>query len=174
MSVLAFQHAQKSGGANAALPRIGTNKGEGKPVEKSCETNPQVVPSVDGSRRRGERGAMLRGPDRSRIRHSDSRFLRDHLTVESVTKVVSSVLAQFEAKDIVQATGGSIRAAQNVREGLNAMSLTSFLNACRNIPELRAAALQMMGAEAETDPEFVRGLSLLVSNFVRRQHNEDQ
>lgn len=90
------------------------------------------------------------------------------MSVEEVTKTVSGTLANFETKDIVEATGGSIRAAENVKQGLNAMSLTSFINACRAIPELRAVAMQMMGCEAETDPEFMRGLHHLINAYVRR------
>lgn len=90
------------------------------------------------------------------------------MTVEEVTKSVSSTLRPFEAKDLAHATGGSIRAAHNVREGLNAMSLTGFLNACRAIPELRALAMELMGCDGETDPEFVRGLTLLLNAHARR------
>jgi hypothetical protein len=91
------------------------------------------------------------------------------LTVKEVTETVTDTLQSIEAKDIQEATGGSIRAAENVRQGLNSMSLTNFINACRAIPELRAVAMQMMGCEAETDPEFIRGLHHLINAHVRRQ-----
>jgi hypothetical protein len=93
--------------------------------------------------------------------------------VREVTETVSGVLVQFESKVLADATGGSVRAANNVREGLNAMSLTGFLNACRALPELRAAAMELMGCEAETDPEFVRGITLLMNNYVRKRQGDE-
>lgn len=92
----------------------------------------------------------------------------EKLTVKEVTEAVTETLQSIEAKDIQEATGGSIRAAENARQGLNAMSLTNFINACRAIPELRAVAMQMIGAEGNTDPEFHRALHHLVNSYVRR------
>lgn len=92
----------------------------------------------------------------------------EKLTVKEVTETVTETLQTIETKDIQEATGGSIRAAENVRQGLNAMSLTNFINACRAIPELRAVAMQMIGAEGNTDPEFHRALHHLVNSFVRQ------
>src|SRR5688572_15861041 len=76
----------------------------------------------------------------------------EKLTVKEVTEAVTETLKTIEAKDIQEATGGSIRAAENARQGLNAMSLTNFVNACRAIPELRAVAMQLIGAEGNADP----------------------
>lgn len=90
----------------------------------------------------------------------------EKLTVREVTEAVTGALQPIEAKDIQEATGGSIRAAENARQGLNAMSLTNFVNACRAIPELRAVAMQMIGAEGNTDPEFHRALHHLVNSYV--------
>jgi len=90
------------------------------------------------------------------------------LTVDEVTKAVTETLQDIEAKDIQEATGGSIRAAENYRQGLNAMNLTAFVNACRAIPELRAVAMQLIGAEGNADPEFHRALHHLVNSYVRR------
>ncbi|HVZ18050.1 MAG TPA: hypothetical protein VG897_13090 [Terriglobales bacterium] len=97
------------------------------------------------------------------------RFPNDRLDVREITQAVSATLNNVSAKELADATGGSIRAAQNVREGLNAMSLAGFLNACRCIPELRALAMEMMGCEAETDPDFVKGITLLMNSYARKQ-----
>ena len=91
------------------------------------------------------------------------------LTVDEVTSAVTETLQDIEAKDIQEATGGSIRAAENYRQGLNAMNLKAFVNACRAIPELRAVAMQLIGAEGNTDPEFHRALHHLVNSYVRRE-----
>ena len=125
---------------------------------------------VDGDRRIPATARRIVRPERhGNFRWADHRrVVADRVSVEEVTKTVSGTLANFETKDIVEATGGSIRAAENVKQGLNAMSLTSFINACRAIPELRAVAMQMMGCEAETDPEFMRGLHHLINAYVRR------
>jgi hypothetical protein len=96
----------------------------------------------------------------------------ERLDPREVTIAVSETLAPMSAKEIADATGGSVRAAQNVREGLNAMSLTGFLNACRQFPELRALAMEMMGCEAETDPEFVAGITKLMNAYARKASSE--
>lgn len=90
------------------------------------------------------------------------------MTTQEVTEAISDRLRNVPAKQIQDAQGGSIRAAENVKAGLNAMSLTNFINTCRAIPELRALAVEMLGCEAETDPEFVKGLSLLMNSFARK------
>lgn len=79
------------------------------------------------------------------------------LTSGDVISAIAARLRPIPPKAIAGATGSSVRAAENVKAGLNAMSLTNFLNACRAIPELRALAMQLMGCEAETDPEFLKG-----------------
>jgi hypothetical protein len=114
---------------------------------------------------RGVRSGVTRS-----FRRFDRRSLRDArlLTTREVTDAVATRLGAVPTKAIQTATGGSVRAAENVKAGLNAMSLTNFLNACRAIPELRALAMELMGCEGETDPEFVKGLSLLMNSFARR------
>ena len=92
----------------------------------------------------------------------------EKISVKEVTETVTETLKDIPAKDIQEATGGSIRAAENVRQGLNTMSLTNFINACRAIPELRGVAMQMIGAEGNTDPEFHRALHHLINSYVRQ------
>jgi hypothetical protein len=121
----------------------------------------------------------FRGPSRRNLQGQSRRSFQlpmfrqvevglEKLTVKEVTEAVTGTLQAIEAKDIQEATGGSIRAAENARQGLNAMSLTNFVNACRAIPELRAVAMQLIGAEGNTDPEFHRALHHLVNSYVRR------
>jgi hypothetical protein len=122
-----------------------------------------------------EHASFQREPVARKVQRGNSnlrRHLTEKLTNREITLAVTSTLSNTPAKIIADATGGSIRAAQNIREGLNTMSLTGFINACRDIPELRALAMEMMGCEAETDPEFVKGITLLINAYVRR-HTED-
>lgn len=130
-------------------------------MSMSCGTNPQTVLRSDHS------------SDRVYERRSSLRFERrsfPRLTTQIVTDAIQDRVSNISAKEIQDATQSSIRAAENVKAGLNAMSLTNFLNACRAIPELRALALEMMGCEAETDPEFVKGLSMLIQAHSRKAH----
>lgn len=139
-------------------------------MEPSCAPNTRIVRDADSAR-------TVHVESRARnVLRSKGRFLRtnDRLDVREITAAVKDTLQAVPAKEIADATGGSIRAAQNVREGLNAMSLAGFLNACRSIPELRALAMEMMGCEAETDPEFVKGISLLMNSYTRKQMQEGQ
>lgn len=103
------------------------------------------------------------------FRSYKSRTIRERFSTRDVTHAVSDVLADFHAKEIAEATGSSVRAAENAKQGMNAMSLAHFLNACREIPELRAMAMQMMGCEIEANPERERALAMLVNSYVGRQ-----
>lgn len=92
--------------------------------------------------------------------------LRERFSTRDVTHAVSSALADIPAKEIADASGSSVRAAENAKQGMNAMSLAHFLNACREIPELRAMAMEMMGVEP-VNPDRERALALLVNSYVR-------
>lgn len=96
------------------------------------------------------------------------------LTSDVVTAAIAARLRPLAPKSVAAAAGVSVRTAENVRAGLNAMSLTNFLNACRAIPELRALAMELMGCQAETDPEFVKGLSMLMNAYARRSAASDE
>jgi hypothetical protein len=91
------------------------------------------------------------------------------LTTRYVTDRVSAVLLNFPAKVISKASTSSVRAAENVRQGMNGMSLAHFLNACRELPELKALAMELMRCETTVDPEFQRGISMLMNSFARQQ-----
>lgn len=82
---------------------------------------------------------------------------------------ISAVLLQFPAKDIAKAAGSSLGTAQNARDGYHTISLPHFINLCRDIPELRALALRLMGCEGHTDPEFIKGLHHLIASYTRRE-----
>lgn len=101
------------------------------------------------------------------FRRARSRTIREHYSTRDVTHAVSDVLSDFHAKEIADASGSSVRAAENAKQGMNAMSLAHFLNACREIPELRALAMQMMGCDTVINPDRERALAMLVNSYVR-------
>lgn len=105
------------------------------------------------------------------FRRARPRTIREHYSTRDVTHAVSDVLSDFHAKEIADASGSSVRAAENAKQGMNAMSLAHFLNACREIPELRALAMQMMGCDTVINPDRERALAMLVNSYVRENSN---
>lgn len=106
-----------------------------------------------------------------KFRGRDGRTLHQRYSTRDVTHAVSDVLGDFHAKEIAEASGSSVRAAENAKQGMNAMSLAHFLNACREIPELRAMAMRMMGAEVEANPMRERALAMLVNSYSQQQRD---
>ena len=126
----------------------------------SCISTPTNV-------RRSESGIVRDGSGRRVLRQNGRdlhrRWIDQRLTTREVTQAVSETLTGIPTKEIAEATGGSLRAAQNARDGLNAMSLTHFLNAAQRIPEIRALALQFLDADGEVNAGAERALSDLVN-----------
>lgn len=137
-------------------------------MEASFASNPRTV--RDGE---SPRNVHVESRARNVLRNSgrslQARYPTEKLTTREITQAVTETLHAVPTKVLADATGGSLRAAQNVREGLNGMSLTAFVNACRAIPELKALALEMLDCEAVTDPDFVKGITLLMNSYVRKQ-----
>lgn len=75
---------------------------------------------------------------------------------------VAEALRRASAKQIARDAGSSPRTAEKWRGRLVAPQLHHFLNACQQIPELKAAMRQLLAMEGEGDPEFQRALSDLV------------
>ena len=106
------------------------------------------------------------GSVRRNFQRRTGKTFRERYSTRDVTHAVSSVLSDFQAKEIAEASGSSVRAAENAKQGMNAMSLAHFLNACKELPELRALAMEMMGVEP-TNPDRERALAMLVNSYVR-------
>lgn len=106
---------------------------------------------------------------RRNFQRRDSRTLPERVSTRQLTQALSDALSPFHAKEIAEASGSSVRAAENAKQGMNAMSLAHFLNACRELPELRALAMELMGCETTIDPEFQRGMSMLMNSLARQQ-----
>lgn len=153
-----------------SLGHVSTTRREalsGSPMEESLTQVPRNNRNDDARIVQPKRGRNVR-------RFSGRNLQRENVTCQEITQAVSATLVPFQAKQIAEITGGSIRAAQNVKEGLNCMSLTNFINAARNIPELKALAMELLGCEAETDPEFMRGLHHLINAHLQRKSPGDQ
>lgn len=103
---------------------------------------------------------------RRNFQRKDPRILQERISTRCVTNALAEVLAPFHAKEIAEASGSSVRAAENAKQGMNAMSLAHFLNACREIPELRAMALEFMGCEP-INPDRECALAMLVQSYAR-------
>lgn len=103
-----------------------------------------------------------------KFRGRDGRTLQQRFSTRDVTHAVSDALSDLPAKVIADASGSSVRTAENAKQGVNAMSLAHFLNACREIPELRAMAMQMMGCENVINPDRERALAMLVNSYTQR------
>lgn len=85
------------------------------------------------------------------------------VTVRQVTELVRDTLTASEigrgrhaVKLIAEAANTNPRSAQNWQEGRCAPNLASFINLCRRIPELKAAALRLLEADDVLDPDFER------------------
>ena len=109
-----------------------------------------------------------KGPYARRLHEHSSQNDSRTLTTRTVTEKVSAVLCQFPAKVIAKASGSSVRAAENIRQGDNAMSLVYFLRACQQIPELRSLAMELMGCETTINPDRERALAMLVNSYMRQ------
>lgn len=175
MTSLQIQSEKKGPGSSARPSTLGNDRATDArlghlrvdAMDKPLGTTPREVRGDVPRTGRGQERTYSRGENgRSSLRFGHRTLPR--LTTQIVTEAIKERVAQIAAKEIQNATHTSIRAAENVKAGLNAMSLTNFLNACRAIPELRALALEMMGCEAETDPVFVKGLSMLIDAHTRR------
>jgi len=93
---------------------------------------------------------------------------RHRISTSNLSDWLKEHLRNMSAKEIADYSGCGVRAAENAKQGMNAMSLAHFLNACREIPELRAMAMQMMGCEHSINPDRERALAMLVNSYVRQ------
>jgi hypothetical protein len=104
---------------------------------------------------------------RRNFHRGDRRTITERHTTRDVTDALSDALANVSAKEIADASGSSLRAAENAKGGINAMSLAHFLNACQTIPELKAMALKFIGHEETINPDRERALAMLVNSYAR-------
>lgn len=107
------------------------------------------------------------GTNPRNFHRGDRRTLPVRHSTRDVTRALSDALANVTTKEIADASGSSLRAAENAKSGINAMCLAHFLNACREIPELKAMAMEFMGCEP-VNPDRERALAMLVNSYVQR------
>lgn len=95
--------------------------------------------------------------------------LRERLSTRDVTQKVSEALAPVSTKELANASGSSLRAAESAKQGIHSMSLAYFFNACQHIPELREVGMQMMGCDNVPKAEVMRGLSMILNAYNRER-----
>jgi len=80
--------------------------------------------------------------------------------------------ARYQAKEVGELSGCGVRAAENIKQGRNGMTMAHLVAMCRNDPMFRAEFFRFCGGHLEVDPEFVAGLSMAVNSYVRKQAPE--
>jgi len=80
---------------------------------------------------------------------------------------LQAALQNVTAKELARATGESVSAAENAKAGRTGMNLAAFFNACREIPELKAMAMELMGVPP-ADAGVERKLTELVNAVLKR------
>lgn len=83
------------------------------------------------------------------------------VTTYDVTEIVRDTLATSElgrarhaVKALATAANTNTRSAENWLQGRCAPNVASFINLCRRIPEMKAAALRLLEADDVLDPEL--------------------
>lgn len=92
----------------------------------------------------------------------DRRTLQERLSTRDVTKQISAALADVPAKELAEASGSSLRAAENAKQGIHAMSLAYFFNAAASNPELNALAMEWLG-KGKINPKMLRGALMILN-----------
>lgn len=71
-------------------------------------------------------------------------------------------------KEVARLTGLSTKAVENIRSGEAAASGTTISTWCKNCPEFRTEYFRWVGGYMETDPEFVKGITMALNSLARR------
>lgn len=96
------------------------------------------------------------------------------LTTSELIKETQCIILQFPLAQVAEEQGNCPRAIEAQRNGESSVSFLKAINWCRRNPRVRAQIMRLMGCDAETDPDFVQGLSLLINAYVRNDGNEDE
>lgn len=75
-------------------------------------------------------------------------------------------------KEVAKLTGLSTKAVENIRSGEAAASGTTISTWCKNCPEFRTEYFRWVGGYMETDPEFVKGITMALQSLARRKIGE--
>jgi hypothetical protein len=81
---------------------------------------------------------------------------------------IQTATRNIPAKVLAKAAKCSVRTAENAKQAVSTLSLDHFLNACRDIPELRALALEVMGCDP-INPDRERAIAMLVNSYTQQQ-----
>jgi hypothetical protein len=105
--------------------------------------------------------------DYSSVSGAKSCAVNHNLRGRDLAGRIQTATRNVSAKVLARAAGCSIRAAENTKQGINTPSLDHFLSAAREIPELRALALEVMGCEP-INPDRERAIAMLVNSYLQR------
>lgn len=72
-------------------------------------------------------------------------FREQKLTNRALAERTSAVIYELSAKKFAKAADCSVHTAKNAKRGFHSLSAAHFFNAARNIPELHALALELLG-----------------------------
>jgi hypothetical protein len=121
------------------------------------------------------KGCFLPTRERRDVPHDVKAYVPDieEITTQYVTKVTSDALVEefgdtpHARKKLAEKTGGSLDNAKDLLRGRHACQLATFFRLCRQVPPLKAAALRLMDARANLDPEFDRDMAMLFQQWQR-------
>jgi hypothetical protein len=95
-------------------------------------------------------------------------------TVRSATPDCARWMAEFfrntPAKVIANDAGINLRAAENVKQGRNGLTMAHLENLCNSNADFRAAWFaERCGGKLEGDPELVADLSRVINRLMQQQ-----
>jgi hypothetical protein len=94
-------------------------------------------------------------------------LISPHLRGRTLTEKLKEATQNIPAKVLARAAHCSVRTAENTKQGTTKLSLDHFLLAAREIPELRALALEAMGCDP-INPDRERAIAMLVNTYVQK------
>jgi hypothetical protein len=158
---------EKNPGESAGA-KVGTTQGHARTAQQWVTGMGDQSTIARTTLAREQRGTILRGRawKSASLKAQNTSSLRS-LTTQEITKEVQGIVLQFPTVEVVEDTQASLRAIENIRNGDSGMSLKTFVNLCRANPRARALASAMLGFGAESDPEVVQAISVLMNQLVR-------
>lgn len=75
----------------------------------------------------------------------------------------------YHSKEISALTGAGTRAAENIKQGRNGITMAHLVAWCRNDPSFRAEFFKFCGGHLEGEPEMVAALSHAINAVLQRR-----
>jgi hypothetical protein len=80
---------------------------------------------------------------------------------------IQAATRNIPAKVLAKAAKCSVRTAENAKQGVTTLSTEYFLNAAKDIPELKALAMEALGLDP-VNADRERALTMLVNSYIVR------